>query len=387
MPYIDRTDLEGLIPQEEIQSIFKGIAETSSVFKLFTKLPNMSTKTTKLKVLDALPVVYWQASDTAQKQTTKQAWKDKYITAEELAVIIPISEAAVADSNYDIWGECKPNLIEAIATKVDGAAFLGIDKPASFPDGLLVQAQQKGLIVAEDGTKKFYQLVSEALGLIEELGYDANGIVGGPSIKKAFRDMVDTTGQVIVGSEISALPREVIKNGAWDKSKASFMVGDFKQAVYSIRQDINYKIFTEGVIQDPSTHEIIYNLMQDDMIALRATFRFGWQVPNPVSALANDETLRLPFASVVPSAGKIKATVALSPAVATTFATSQVVTMSAIPTDAKIYYTNDGTTPTAASTLYTGAITLTATKTIKAIAIRDNYTNSDVVSVVFTKSA
>lgn len=388
MSYVSRTDLAGLIPEEEVREVFKGVEAQSAAMKLLYRLPNLSTKVSKLKVLDSLPVIYWQGADTARKQLTTQAWKNKFLTAEELAVIIPISKLALDDADYDIWGEIKPKVQEAISGKIDEAIFIGgAGVPSSFPKGLLEQAQEKGLVVAEDGTKKFYQLVSEALGLIEDLGYDASAIIGGPSLKKSFRDMTDTTGQLITGSEIGSLAREVVKNGSWDKSKASFMVGDFKQFVYAIRQELEAKLFEDGVIQDPSTGAILYNLLQDDMAAVRFTFRMGWQAPNPVNALAGDETLRLPLAVVVPSAGKIKATVALSPAVDTTFETSQVVSMSAVPTDAKIYYTNNGTTPTAASTLYTAAITLTGTKTVKAIAIRDNYTNSDVVSVTYTKSS
>ena len=388
MSYVSRTDLAGLIPEEEVREVFKGVEAQSAAMKLLYRLPNLSTKVSKLKVLDSLPVIYWQGADTARKQLTTQAWKNKFLTAEELAVIIPISKLALDDADYDIWGEIKPKVQEAISGKIDEAIFIGgSGVPSSFPKGLLEQAQEKGLVVAEDGTKKFYQLVSEALGLIEDLGYDASAIIGGPSLKKSFRDMTDTTGQLITGSEIGSLSREVVKNGSWDKSKASFMVGDFKQFVYAIRQELEAKLFEDGVIQDPSTGAILYNLLQDDMAAVRFTFRMGWQAPNPINALAGDETLRLPLAVVVPSAGKIKATVALSPAAATTFETSQVVSMSAVPTDAKIYYTDDGTTPTAASTLYTAAITLTATKTVKAIAIRDNYTNSDVVSVTYTKSS
>ena len=52
---------------------------------------------------------------------------------------------------------------------------------------------------------------------------------------------------------------------------------------------------------------------------------------------------------------------------------------------ATIYYTNDGTTPTAASTEYTEKLTLEATATIKAIAVKGGIT-SEVASKTFTKS-
>ncbi len=54
---------------------------------------------------------------------------------------------------------------------------------------------------------------------------------------------------------------------------------------------------------------------------------------------------------------------------------------------ATIYYTDDGTTPTAESTAYDAAskITLSASKTLKAIAVKDGMTNSDVATQAYTK--
>ncbi len=56
------------------------------------------------------------------------------------------------------------------------------------------------------------------------------------------------------------------------------------------------------------------------------------------------------------------------------------------PEGARVYYTTDGSTPTAESTLYTEPFTLSATTTVKAIAIKDE-TASQVASKTFTKSS
>lgn len=69
----------------------------------------------------------------------------------------------------------------------------------------------------------------------------------------------------------------------------------------------------------------------------------------------------------------------------TPFESSTSVSMTA-ESGAEIRYTLDGSNPTAASTLYSSAITLNATTTVKAIAIKDG-TSSSVASQTFTKSA
>lgn len=68
----------------------------------------------------------------------------------------------------------------------------------------------------------------------------------------------------------------------------------------------------------------------------------------------------------------------------TPFDSTTEVTISAAE-GATIYYTNDGSTPTSGSTAYTEALTLEATTTIKAIAVKGGIT-SEVASKTFTKS-
>ena len=64
------------------------------------------------------------------------------------------------------------------------------------------------------------------------------------------------------------------------------------------------------------------------------------------------------------------------------------VTITCATEGASIYYTTDGTTPTASSAKYTGAIAVNSAMTIKAIAAKEgNYTNSQVATASFTIKA
>lgn len=300
MALISRSDIIEATPNL-VDEIFQGVAQGSQILPLMTELPKMSKSKEKLAVLNSLPEAYFVSGDTGLKGTTKMAWENKYIYAEELAVVVPIPINVLEDSDYDIIAEAKPRIIEAIYKKVDKAIITGEGKPATWREGLLPSVVNAGNNVAYSGTDSMYTKISKAMGKVEEDGFDVTGIAGGIQLKQAFRDgFVDSTGQPLANSEITELPRAFIKNGAWDNTIAQFIVGDFKQAVYAFRSDIEFKLFDSGVITDNGGN-IIYNLLQQDMVALRVTLRLGWELPNPVNSANDDNTTRLPFAFVEPS--------------------------------------------------------------------------------------
>jgi hypothetical protein len=67
-----------------------------------------------------------------------------------------------------------------------------------------------------------------------------------------------------------------------------------------------------------------------------------------------------------------------------TYTAPQTVTIADATKTATIYYTTDGSTPTASSTLYAGPITVGATETVNGIAIATNYNNSAIASAAYT---
>lgn len=298
---IDKTNVEALIDTQVANEIFEGVVRESKALSMFRRLPNMTSDKTKLRVLDSLPIAYFvdETTNNGRKNITKMAWDKKYINAEELAVIVPIKENVLNDISIDIWSEVKPRIVEAFGKKIDNAIFNGTDKPANWRAGLIPSIVTAGAEVTEGDN--LYSDINDVMTKVEESGYNVTGLLGGVGLKGKFRMLTDTTGQPIKGTEIDSLPKAFLDNGAWDKTKSVLIAGDFSQAVYAIRQDVTYKVLTEAVIQDPSSGDILYNLAQDDMVALRVVMRLGWEIPNPVNAL-NETATRFPFANLKPKA-------------------------------------------------------------------------------------
>lgn len=328
---IDRNALSGLIPEPVTREIMQGAIAESAVLRMGRRLANMSSKTQTINVLDALPSAYFvngEATDAgagdAFKQTTKMAWDKKKLYAEEIAVIVPIPEAALDDADYDIWGEVRPRLTEAFGKVIDAAILFGTNKPSTWRNGVVPSAIAAGNGVPM-GTDVFSDIMGEG-GLISKVeldGFNPNGVMSAIQMRGKLRGLKDTTGQPIFKSDMQGATRYGLDgmdmyfpmNGAFDPNQAQMIVGDWSQLVYAIRQDMTFKIFTEGVIQDPSTKAITYNLMQNDMVALRAVMRLGWEIANPINAYNADIANPFPF-SVYGKAGTVS-TVTVAPDTAT----------------------------------------------------------------------
>ena len=269
MAMITRSDADALIETQVANELFEGTIRKSKALQLFRRLPNATSDKTKLRILDSLPVAYFvdETTDNGRKNISKLAWDKKFINIAELAVIVPIKENVLNDSSIDIWAEVKPRIEEAFAKKIDNAMFFGVDKPTDWRAGLVPSVIAVGKEVDETG--HLYSDINDVMTAVEESGYEVNGLIGGVGLKGKFRMMTDTTGQPLNTTEIGSVRREFMDNGVWDKTASTLVAGDFSQAVYQIRQDITYKVLDQAVIQDPSDGSIMYNLAQEDMVALR----------------------------------------------------------------------------------------------------------------------
>lgn len=304
MPYnslVSRTDTAALVPEEVSNAMLTNLSAESAVLSLGTRIP-LSRNQTRFPVLSALPSAYFVSGDTGLKQTTEAAWADKNMYVEEIATIVPIPEAVLDDAGFDVWAAIQPLMEAAIVRKLDAAVIFGTDAPTTWAtEGNLVGgAVAAGNVVAR-GTNTaaeggIHGDLSDLVGTLEEDGYVPNGAIGNITLKARLRQVRDTTGQTVLLADDLPTPRYDLA-GLWPSglNAAELVAGDFSKLVVGVRQDMTYKLITEGVITD-NTGAIQYNLPQQDMVALRLVFRAAYAVANPINFQQLTEGDRYPFA-------------------------------------------------------------------------------------------
>jgi HK97 family phage major capsid protein len=309
---------------EYLSEIFTAAAEQSAVLSLGRKLRNMTTNELKLKVSTALPEVYFVGTkgDTKNtyptssglKKTTKSEWEDKTIYVGELAAIVVIPNNVFNDADFDVFGELRRQLPTAIAQKVDEAVLYGepgVDVPDDWEDGIFEGMPGENIIDVGHVGDTYDDILGEGgvFAQVEADGYDVNGIVAAVTLKAALRGLRADTGdgapiftpmpQDASRYVLGGVPMVFPRNGGFDASETLMIAGDWDKLVYSIRQDVTFDVFTTGVVQD-ETGAITHNLMQEDLTALRVTFRMAWGLPLPAQWDTTVSGTAYPFSAYIP---------------------------------------------------------------------------------------
>lgn len=307
-----RADAAALIPEDVSAEVLQAVLQGSTVMKLGRKLPNMGVAQRRLPVMSALATAYFVSGETGLKQTSEVNWENKYLDAEEVACIIPIPESVLDDTSYDVWAQVKPAIVAAFGKAIDAAVLYGTNIPTSWTTnlgaaGIVARCTAASHTISLAAYADLYEaLLGETnagtaglLALLEADGFIASSHVAAVSMRSKIRNTRDSEGNPIWPNvnEVDGAPVLYPTNGAIDSSTGLVISGDWSQLVFAVRQDVTYKILSETVITDTSG-TIVYNLAQQDMVALRAVMRLGFALPNPINQMTASATTRCAFATL-----------------------------------------------------------------------------------------
>lgn len=318
MADISRADALALLARQDINEIIKPELGSSAALAAFRTI-RMSAGVARMPVLSALPTAGWVTDGasndaTGVKPTSKASWTNKELIAEEMAVIIPVHENTLADTNFDIWGEIRPLVAQEFGRLLDAAVFFGVNKPTTWLDPALVP----GAIAAGNyqvlghgdglpgGDRDLAADFNEAFGIVEDDEFDVNSAFTGRFLRRSLRGLRDDVGQPIYldglrsdGGVASIYGQDLryLTNGGWDRSAATAMVGDSSKVVLGIREDVQVKLLTEATLGTGANQ---INLAERDMVALRFKFRVAFATAYSTARVGGSPT-DYPFAVIVDS--------------------------------------------------------------------------------------
>lgn len=308
----DRGAASALIPEEVSNALLTAAAGQSVVMSAFPQV-RMSRKQSRMPVMQSLATAYFVDGDTGLKQTSDAAWGNKFLTAEELAVILPVPNnvADDIDGGFDVWGNLQAAAAEAIARAIDDAALFGTNKPASWPTALVAAATAAGHTVAR-GTHTaaeggIAEDINAAFSLVEGDGFDVSLVAAHRSYRGLLRGARDADGvrlAEVSPDSVYGVPVQYPARGLWPTGAAAaeVLVGDRSQGIVGVRSDMTYRVLDQAVITDADGN-VVYNLPQQGMKALLVNFRVAFQVANTIRRDNENEATRYPFAVITAPAG------------------------------------------------------------------------------------
>lgn len=304
MADISRADALALLARQDINEIIKPETAQSAALAAFRTI-RMSAGTARMPVLAALPTAGWVTDENSTdasgvKPTSKVNWTNKELIAEEMAVIVPVHENTIADSNFDIWGEIRPLVAQEFGRILDAAVFFGVNKPVTWLDPALVPgAIAAGNSIAAGTGVDLADDFNEAFGMVEDDDFDVNAAFTGRFLRRQLRGMRDADNAPIYldnirsdGSTPSIYGQDLfyVTNGSWDRTDAEALVGDSRKVVIGVREDVQVKLLTEATVGG-------INLAERDMVALRFKFRVAFAT---AFSTAGGQATDYPFAAITP---------------------------------------------------------------------------------------
>ena len=310
------SDFRHLIPLEMARQILQEATDQSVSLRLGT-IQRMTSAQQQIPVLSALPQAAFLAGVGSVKPATEISWTSEMITAEEVAATIPVPRSYIDDAAFNLWGEIRPRLAEAVAKTIDNAIISGVGAPASFPaGGIIAMGNPPVQAMASPDQPDLAQAISFAMTRIENTGLEVSGFAARSSVRGHFRALRSTTGEWLVWAptepgapgSMYGSPLVYSKIGFTPAGAADLIAGDWSYLIIGLRQDMRFDMSENGVLTTGAgaNRVVSVSAFEQDMVLMRVYMRLGYAVGRPViNRPDGSQGLGAPFANVKVPAGVV----------------------------------------------------------------------------------
>jgi len=271
------------VPDEISKELNMLIRDASCVEKLAKHVP-MKRNTLVRRMQSTGVDGYWV--DAMEVKTKDAPTFEPYtLTAEKMAVIVPLEDQLIEDADTDIASVVREDVVGAFAETLD-ASYMGYDPTSPFVDSLSgnvpvanIIAYGTGVDLAED--------FSLAMATLEANGFEVTGAIAHPVVKHMLRTLRDLNNQPIFAEnlrneitsyQVYGVPicftRQVQQAGS---PLASEILLFYRPYVF-IGDRVGLQISVSSEAQLTQGTETPINLFEQDMTAYRFVTRKGFVV-------------------------------------------------------------------------------------------------------------
>jgi hypothetical protein len=181
--FMNRAGAAAELPQQLAEDLITGTVRESAALQMGRKIIT-STRDSRIPVLSALPQAYWLSpSDSGLGQTTAPVISNQVMIVEEVMALAVIPNTIIEDSEFPIWAELQPLLVQSLAKAVDQAVLFGNNAPGTFSASVAAHATAAGNVLPAAVFTAGFDNAGALMGaaqLVSQEGYNCTGAAVAP---------------------------------------------------------------------------------------------------------------------------------------------------------------------------------------------------------------
>jgi HK97 family phage major capsid protein len=274
------TNYPDLLPVAVAREVIQSVTQRESALMRLARVIRMPTGVQKVPVITGMPAAgFVNPTYGGLKPEGAVDWAPETLTAAEIGTVIPVPNAYIDDSAFDVEGSVREEIARSFAGVFERAALYGTNAPADWPAGGLTAAANADATTGADALKA----LDAALSNLEAKGITPDGILGGAALRAALRAQMVDVMQPFSEAPAQVYGVPVVFDSYWNDATGLALVGGFGSVLVGVREDLTYARSEEGVITD-GAGAVVYNALQQDGVILRCYWRIALAQATPLGA-------------------------------------------------------------------------------------------------------